>query len=322
MNTVVNITGYENHPVLGRIYKEGTYVQGTEGFSRTHINSLGMREQEIKTKKKKEVRILALGDSFTEAFQVRDHKIYTNLMEAELNTRLSKSSLTVINGGRSGASPAHYLHLADFYHREVNQDYTVIQLNDKDFTEDLLEQTRNFYVNENDTGVYHTVFNKETDSIFPLLQKFPKIRRILEYSVFYVGADKAQKLMASSDFKVEQVPLEKELPEPDYDKLISWTISELKRTFPNLVIVYMPTIDFEKLNAVPSNIEILTEAYAQENHVDFINMRVPFVGLYENVQQPAYGFHNTIPGEGHTNQLGHQLIADELVNFFESRLED
>ena len=67
-NCVFKTTGYITHPVLGRIYKQGTYIHGTEGYSRTLINSYGMRGPAIKSKASAEFRVLVLGDSYTEAF--------------------------------------------------------------------------------------------------------------------------------------------------------------------------------------------------------------------------------------------------------------
>ncbi|MHC0037562.1 SGNH/GDSL hydrolase family protein [Pseudoneobacillus sp. C159] len=319
MNTVINTTGYENHPILGRSYKEGTYLQGMEGFSRTHINHLGMRNEEIQQKKDREIRILALGDSFTEAFQVSDRIIFTQLLQRHLKQETA-NPISVINAGRSGGSPAYYIHLADFYKTNIQQDYTIIQLNDADFTEDLLDSTRNFYVKEH-SGSYQTVFNKDIQSIFPFLQKFPQVKELLEYSVFHVGADKIQKILAQKKFTSVQATTSNHNGQ-DFDSLISWTVTEFKQQYPNLVLLYLPSLDFEQIDAQPSEIEHLVEVYAQKNNVPIINMRKPFVQQYVTKKQPVYGFNNTIPGDGHSNSLGHQLIADELIDFFEGRLKD
>ncbi|WP_062199773.1 SGNH/GDSL hydrolase family protein [Massilibacterium senegalense] len=329
MNTVNDSTGYKGHPDLGRIYKEGTYVHATEGYSRTHINSLGMREEEITEKEKNEFRILTLGDSFTEAFQVHDKYMYSTQLESNLK-KVNNFNVKTINAGRSGACPAHYIHLADFYQNTLHQDYTVIQLNDGDFVEDMLDQTRNFYV-EKDGKTFKSVHNQDFQSANPLVQKFPQLKYLSGYTVFRLGADKAQKIAASSsssdssDETTNEKPTtfnSKDIEVINYDSLVEWTIEELKKKYPNVVVLYIPQINYYDLETPPSEIETLLEKHAANYDVDFINMREDFISYYEEYKTPAHGFHNTTPGTGHTNKIGHQLIATKLSNFFESRLVD
>ena len=58
--------------MLGRLLAPGLYVSGQEGFCVTHVNRLGMRNREIGPKRPGDYRILMLGDSYTEGFQVGD----------------------------------------------------------------------------------------------------------------------------------------------------------------------------------------------------------------------------------------------------------
>src|SRR4051812_3122274 len=101
-SAVVRRPGYMTHPQLGRIYKKGVYVHGIEGYCRTHINSIGMRETWEPTEKKEPgiQRILFLGDSYTEAFQCADGRIFPDLVE-----KMIGGPAQSINAGRSGGSP-------------------------------------------------------------------------------------------------------------------------------------------------------------------------------------------------------------------------
>jgi accessory colonization factor AcfC len=69
---------------LGKIYKPCGLVNSEEGFSRTSIDQLAMRNSEIINKQFNEKRILELGDSFTEGLQVNDVNLYTKVLETSL----------------------------------------------------------------------------------------------------------------------------------------------------------------------------------------------------------------------------------------------
>ncbi len=96
-------------PLLGWSYIPGaTYVHesaeacpgwGSSGV----INSKGLRDHEFDVPKPEGVvRILALGDSFTEAFQFDLDRTWTKLLEASLNASGDGRRYEVINAGRSG----------------------------------------------------------------------------------------------------------------------------------------------------------------------------------------------------------------------------
>ena len=52
---------------------------------------------------------------------------------------------------------------------------------------------------------------------------------------------------------------------------------------------------------------------------------VPYVNLYEPMLEaylqgfPPRGFNNSILGKGHFNVLGHQIIADQVIRYLETR---
>jgi hypothetical protein len=314
MNTMINSTGYVNHPILGRIYKAGTYVHGTEGFSRTKINSLGMRGEEIQSKKEKEFRVLVLGDSFTEAFQVSDENIYPRLLEKMVKKR-DGHIVRAVNAGRSGASPAFYIHLAKFYNTTFKQDYTIIQLNDGDFTEDMMNPTRNFYAVKDENG-FNAVENEKFSSANPLLQRIPQARDLLEISVVRVAAEKLQGMLTSSNSAYASV-LQDNRQNVNDEQLIDWTLKELKKQYSHLLLVYIPELDYNDLGKQSSEIERYVNRFSELNHIDLLNMRDDFIHYFETQKQPANGFDNTMPGTGHINEVGHFLIAKKLKQFFE-----
>ena len=96
----------EYDPVLGWRKKPGarvTYVR-RDYRSEFVINDLGLRCPSLQHEKPAAtLRVLALGDSFVEAFMVRDEETVTAQLEAALRKRLG-CSVEVINGGTVGYS--------------------------------------------------------------------------------------------------------------------------------------------------------------------------------------------------------------------------
>jgi hypothetical protein len=308
-SAVVRRPGYLTHPQLGRIYKRGLYVHGTEGYSRTHINWLGMRET-WEPAEKKEVgvqRILFLGDSYTEALQCQDGRIFPDLVE-----KLIGKPAQSINAGRSGGSPAFYVYLREFYEQTVAPDHVIVQLNE-DFIEDAFQTDRNYYLVE-ELGNFKAVFNANFSSANPLMQKLGKLRGLLEFSTIAVGAESAQFLMRSTK---TQNKLKELSPAntPDLVLLrrsIRWTIAELNK-YPSVTILHIPTVQYKISNEEPSFVEKELESACREQGVPFLDMRRTFVEHYKQTREVAHGFSNTQPGVGHINRLGHRLTAMELV---------
>jgi hypothetical protein len=328
------------HPVLGKITKAGTSVRGSEGFSITKTNSLGMRGEELTQKKTNEYRILILGDSFTEAFQVSDHKIYPYLLERKLGDRLIRnrnksdnkySEITAINAGRAGSSPATYIALGDFYKTLTKPDFVIVQVNELDFTEDLYDSNKiqHYLVKENTT--YKLQSNEKFFSSDPLsqivLQNFPNLRFLLELSVLRIGGKKVQGFLRErrNELDKTQFKTSKEKHQK-YFEGINWVIENLKDTYPNLVVLYFPDIDYRNSQKTPSEVELSLEVESSlekvttQHNVHFVNMREDFINYYHVYHQPAHGFNNTVPGTGHTNEIGHELTAEHLASLFERRI--
>src|SRR6266404_3154281 len=93
----------------------GYYVQSKEGFSEGYFNSHGFRDAERAwTKPANTFRILVLGDSYVEAFQVLRERSFAALLEAELNAASRGRRFEVLALGQSGFGTA------DEYMRYLN----------------------------------------------------------------------------------------------------------------------------------------------------------------------------------------------------------
>jgi len=75
------------------------------------INSLGFRDREIGKDKEKNIRVVAIGDSFTYGWGVNLQDSWPKILEKNLQAR--GLSLEILNLGKPGASPVDYAEIAE-----------------------------------------------------------------------------------------------------------------------------------------------------------------------------------------------------------------
>ncbi len=322
-NTLQHSPGFTEHPVLGRINKAGLALEGTEGFSRTTINSLGMRGGEISPKGKNEYRILCIGNSYTKALNVSDDRTFAALLEKKLSNQYNSQLINTINAGRDGASPAYYIQLADFYKSTFQPDVVIVQVIDADFADFMINKGKQFYVvPENNTfkPVYVKNFSSDNALSKLVLNKFPQLSFLLEYSVVRIGGENLRKSLESKEGGKEN-PEAKVLEFKDNRPLVDWTVQQLKNKYKEkLVILYLPFLDYNNTKAANTPIENSLKASTNKYGVKFIDMKQDFLKSYQLEHQPVYGFNNAIQGKGHMNEMGHELTAERLATVLKERI--
>jgi len=305
-NSVLREPGGVDSPILGRILKPGVYLQGSEGYSKTRMNSLGMRGAEILPKTAAEYRILMLGDSHTEALQVSDDKTFVHLLQTKL-ARNTGREIKTINAGNNGASPAYYIHLSNFYLSFMDPDYVIIEINE-DFTTHIFDKTREFYFKK-EGAEYVTVANFRDYYIWQIFPPLKVIKPFVAFSTFKIALDKIPMMLERRRNHGASAGQEC-TPAVDYADIIDWTIKTLKNDYPEMAILYLT------LNKSESNIEVLLKNSANKYGIDLLNTRDVFSDYYQFHVQPVNGFDNTMPGTGHINEIGHAIVADCLADYF------
>lgn len=117
-----------------------TMHRKTEEFEMTTtFNSLGLRDREIQVPKPEDVyRILVLGDSITAALEVDDEEVYTEILEASLNTPPSTTRFEVVNAGVSGFGQGDQLRMLKHLGEKVRPDWVLVQMSPiNDLSENL-----------------------------------------------------------------------------------------------------------------------------------------------------------------------------------------
>jgi lysophospholipase L1-like esterase len=304
----------QSHEVLGRIYGQGLYVQGKEGYGRTVLNELGLRSPPLETVLESQQRVLVLGDSYTQAMQVSDEVAFPQ----HLNDLLGDNT-RVINSGREGASPADYIALEDYNKTTFQPDVVVVQLNEADFTRDLLSTKQTFYYEETAQG-YTLRENKSMVSSNELASRFASLQSILNFSVIRVALERVTAMRKGEPASASEVQTTAQESDGSLER---FTMQELKRVYQDPVVLYIPEMNYFSADyAQPHATETYLAQAAQELGVTFISLRDDYAALYQNRHRTAHGFSNTQPGMGHINPLGHEIAAERLVQVLGSHIAD
>ncbi|MBI5231395.1 MAG: SGNH/GDSL hydrolase family protein [Coriobacteriales bacterium] len=302
---VWNPTGYVDDPELGRIYRPGIYVHGTEGFSYSRINSLGMRGPEVGPRRPGTARVLFLGDSFTEALQVFPSRTFAERTGAAL--REGGMDVEVVNAGRSGASPASHIYLAEWYRRRIDPDVVVVQLSCEDFTSDLTDPKSNFYLKRDRSNV-SAVMNTEFHSAHPVAQKSRIVREVISFPLVRLAANNINRQL-----NLEPPPREFDA---DVDRdLVEVTVHALSQAYDHPVILYVPGVEYDRACCASEPAEALLRDAARRRGIPFVDVGDEMLAAFAERRVASHGFANTqLPASGsHLNAAGHGIVATKLT---------
>jgi lysophospholipase L1-like esterase len=303
------------HPVLGRIYGQGLYVQGKEGFARAHLDALGLRILPPFETQSDAKNVLLLGDSYTQGLQVADKETFAWLLQEQLG-----KGYKVFNAGREGTSPNYYIGQAEFLKTTFKPDTVVIQLSESDFTHDPFDAKQSLYFVRSGQE-FQLIKNDSYKSRSSLGQRFDALKTFLNFSVMRVGLQRLEgKHDRGTEFANNDERSENEKV-AEQKLFISFAVNELKTIYGDPILVYIPPVDyFGTSYTKPSAIERDLSEAAEEAGIRYFSTRGEFVHLFETKHLVSQGFANTEPGLGHINNLGHAVVATRLSEMIVDQL--
>jgi lysophospholipase L1-like esterase len=304
-----------NDPIFGRIPGPGLYVEGKEGFARSHIGDHGLRVMPTFETAPDAKNVLLLGDSFTQAAHVPAKQTFAWLLQEQLG-----SNYNVTNAGREGSSPNYYLGLSESIKELFAPDVVVIQLNISDFTYDAFDPKQDLYFVRTAQG-FELRRNESFVSRSPISTRFDALKKFLNFSSLRLALTKLDgERRRDQEFYAAETKSESELQD-DEAAFIDYALKELKATYGDPILVYLPVIDyFDPESAAPDFTEQQLQLATQKAGVRYISMRGEFLRFYQDEHQIATGFANTMPGTGHLNPAGHKLVAKQIYQMITEEL--
>ena len=297
---------------LGWKYQANTSIlHSSEGYARNQINSLGLNDQEPAGTGQFR-RIIAVGDSYTEALQVAQQDNFTSVIE-----RLSPC-LEVLNAGRAGATVVHFPLIVDRLNEEITFSDILIVLNSTDF-DDLQRSNFEIIYDDDEETITNIIVTEQPLSRLRVL--FDPVLSRSSLATFLKNRLKQARMGATvTDEPAGAVSAIADTRADDADmpaQILRFALQKMQETAA-VHVLYIPTLEYlangqttELDNSLRASatIQSVTEA------IDVPFSRVDgFAETYRQSNQPASGFANNDIRRGHLNLSGHKLVANSAVD--------
>lgn len=304
------------------------YKQQGKHFSVDYkINSLGLRDNEIKSKKEPgKKRVLILGDSVTEGHGVNYEETYVYI----LKKKLEQENWEVINAGTQGAGLAYQaLNLPRYF--QLDPDAILFATYENDLADD-----RRVEIHYNDYPVLENpkIFSVESNSSFFFKSKLFQVGYVFFYK-YIRPKNEIEKIIKQNSKLIKKISTPEQLAFKSLSFLhpsvvnTAWEMTAhyydylqketSKRKIPFLVVnlTYQPyesgfdPIFTESTNLLEENLE----KYFSEKQIPYLSMKDP-VREYHTLNPQSLA----IPEDGHPNPEGHKLFAEKIYPWLKRNL--
>ncbi len=300
-----------------RLEPMGVGFQATEGFAITRTDDKGFVNRVLPLEESE--YIIVMGSSQGAGINVPIEKRFSD----QLNTMLGyDNTLKVYNVSYSGGDFADIVHnFKQLMEEFPKAQDIIIELDSAHLNLSLadLEYAMKQVDNQNSiTGERLSDYSKREECFSFLKESLPL--GLLLVKQFYAW----KPLMTNISIKTnEYVTIQKS--QEDYEDLAYWDqCFELitGQTDARIIIVFHDPVNMVASattdTTMPDKMQKI-EKICNKYNVEVINMLPVFTENYiENYELP-YGFHNTKMNEGHLNQVGHRLIAEELYSYLSEK---
>ena len=292
---------------LGWVWQPGaTIYNGSEGGARLVINEHGLNDEAIGDAGYR-TRILALGNSFTEAIQVPRAANFTTELE-----RLTGAD--VVNLGRSAMTAAHYPIVLDRF-MWTAPDRALVVVGEGDLTNILSDRVQ---VTRNPHGQI-TALRPVMEGKDQLKENFAPMLERSALMTWMMPRTKPVIMGWVSRWRGESTADAPPAEDPnawiEASERLAFVLKTLNSRVPTTVV------DLPHLRFLPGRkVSFVAEAERQAYRAAAAKAGVPYIDTYEALKaayedsgQPGYGFSNLTIGHGHLNEAGHSAVAKAIA---------
>jgi lysophospholipase L1-like esterase len=299
---------------------------GQEGYAITHYG----KWREVQTPyadDRMDNSVIVLGDSLTEGFQVADSRKFSSIAETML--RQNGYDIDVHNLGRSGLAMGDYVSWIPIYQSLYQPKVIVIQLTRSDFVDSFSLDQFNYFIARND-GIIDLFHAYDISSGFS-----QKVRKNINWGgsqIQLLGSERWHLIQQSMENLIDENPVVEvsntetggqvdafntDLAAQQMEMLISESGDV------PLIVVLLPSTPYISGN------ELLLADPEYEEFKDFIKgfPEITIVDPLPEFQQLASnghlprGFFNSVPGGGHLNMHGHEIIGQMVADAIQQVLK-
>jgi hypothetical protein len=258
---------------------------------------------------------LIVGDSHVAAYSVRDQDTMGAVVERL--SRVSGQPLNVRQYGWPGANAGTFLAAADSILQARNPAWVAVVLNPYNIGVNALtsHDWRMEVASDYSIRLIHGPYPHRTALQEVLLQWTRRSalalalwRRLgLIRSRLVLGNGIAEAILEKHDSCLAQ----------EATRVPRATLLALKKSYGlRLIIIYAPPVALDDVEPVETELRSL----CAEQGVAFLSVREALVRDRYEHSHLSRGFHNTAPGVGHFNAVGHEIIGEEIWRYLRDRL--
>lgn len=281
-----------------------TLVNGMEGNGIYSVDAKGYLNDNLPLA---EEYTLVIGSSHVQGKEVPFGLRYSDLLNDMLSG--SNSELAVYNCSQDGFYlPDIIEHFYAITQEFPNADNIVIDLGKTDFSVEELENALNqcdFDVEQLGENIYSKLSAKK---------KF--VLKVKEYSPLLSILKKQLETYQNENVNSSASLSERNIDSEAYFNTLDKGLKLIRSQYSgNLYILYHPSVSIMTDGTMTVDddpyIEMIKKS-CEKNNINLIDVSDAFVAEYEKFYCVPYGFSNTTMGEGHLNEYGHAIIADEI----------
>jgi hypothetical protein len=285
------------------------------------FNAQGFIGAEITPRRAGETRIVCLGDSMTEGRHVPLDSTYPVILQRLLRARRHDENIVVFNGGRGMTNPAYVTTFAREYQSLFDPDWIVLMVHDADWDWTLSKAYEVHYEPTADGLVPKIRWEEEGWSPRKRWLLDTGFRRFVAFHYAYVRALDWLRVPAAPAPKTKAEASDASEASRELTlQAIDTTLRDLSRSYTHVVVVHLPyqliAGDLDANRRPSWQEQALIEA-GRVHHVPVLSLRAAMERAFDATHEPAFGFSETRPGEGHPNAVGHALVAKALADYFE-----
>lgn len=292
--------------------------QAKEGQTRLKFNALGLNDREVDAKNGR-CRVLAVGDSYTAALQVRAESNFTSVAE-RLDPRLD-----VVNGGRDGLFLGDLHKVARRITPAADPDLIVYVISERAVEVDVtLPQFRIVFdpaTGEITDAIMEVEQQENLKRVFgPVLNRSALATR-LSAQLKPAVVDAIQQLETLRNRKktggeAPASPMHRQKPAPE--EVLAFLFTRFASERPAALLFINGLSYSADGGATVASTSLVAEELARKAaDLAGVPMRSTSSYLVEAMArsgQPPYGFDNALLPGGHLNELGHEAVAQALVD--------
>ncbi len=284
-----------------RYTSNSNWANMTEGAGWGRINNIGYSDRSNYDPTMPTVAFI--GSSQVQAMQVPQNKNFVSLTHDLFTGDTNPGNdYQCLNLGVAG----HFFNITasnfDYFAEQYagTADYVIFEVSTIDYTEEQLDKIL--------AKEYHSD-KKAESAVYELMQRIPYVRLL------------AKQLQDLRSGKTVDTTKSADATEPAvYQKKMNQIIKDLATTADHhdikLIFLYHHPLKLNADNTAQTGnkpeFETLFAECCKQNNVPLINMNQVMIDHFEKTYEPSYGFANSKPGQGHLNEVGHRLIAQEV----------